>query len=148
MPWFPHVTVAAVVEQEGRFLLVREQINGRSVINQPAGHWEENESLIDAVVRETLEETGWDVEPLALLDIAQYRASNGMTFLRNNFVARAIAQRPNFQTDPEIEAVLWLSRDELFAQRESLRSPMVLNAIDTYLSGQRFPLNVFADALS
>ena len=143
MQWQPHITVATVIEDDGRFLFVEEVKAGRLVLNQPAGHLEANESLREAALRETLEETGWNVELTALLGIYLYTApSNGVTYQRVCFAGRAVAQRENHQLDKGIITPVWLSRDELIEQRALWRSPMVLRCIDDYLTGERFSLEL------
>ena len=97
MQWQPHITVATVIEDQGRFLLVEEMAEGRAVFNQPAGHLEANESLLQAALRETLEETGWDVELTGVTGIYLYTApSNGITYQRVCFAAKPLQQRPNY----------------------------------------------------
>jgi len=139
--WTPRSTVAAIIEQEGRFLLVEEMINGRPVLNQPAGHLEESESIEQALRREVLEETGYHAEPEALLGLYVYRTpDNKLTFHRICFIAKAIRQVENAVLDKGIIRSLWLSRDEI-AMADNLRSPYVIECIDDYLSGRRFPLD-------
>lgn len=145
--WKPHVTVAAVVERAGRFLMVEETAEGRRVLNQPAGHLEPGESLLEAMVRETREETGWEVEGLALVGI--YRWSHPdhseKTFLRVTFAARALAHDPDRALDTGIHGTLWLTCDELAASLGRLRSPLVLNCALDYLAGRRYPLELLRD---
>ncbi len=144
MPRFtPHITVATVIEKDGRFLFVKEHAEERVVLNQPAGHLEMDESLIQAAIRETLEETGWDIEITQLIGIYLYTApSNNVTYQRVCFAGRALAQRENHQLDEGIIALVWLSRDELIEQQALWRSPMVLRCIDDYLAGERFSLEL------
>ena len=144
MPRFtPHITVATVIEKDGRFLFVKEHAEERVVLNQPAGHLEMDESLIQAAIRETLEETGWDIEITQLIGIYLYTApSNNVTYQRACFAGRALAQRENHQLDEGIIAPVWLSRDELIEQQALWRSPMVLRCIDDYLAGERFSLEL------
>ncbi len=142
MVWKPNVTVAAVIERAGRYLLVEEIIDNRLVLNQPAGHLEEGESLLQAVVREVLEETGWRFEPQALVAIQLYRASPTLTFLRFTFTGRINQHNPTRCLDAGIFAVHWLSRAEIEAQRQNLRSPLVLESIAAYESGQRYCLDI------
>ncbi|WP_022966782.1 NUDIX hydrolase [Denitrificimonas caeni] len=144
MPRFtPHITVATVIEKDGRFLFVKEHAEERVVLNQPAGHLEMDESLIQAAIRETLEETGWDIEITQLIGIYLYTApSNNVTYQRVCFAGRALAQRENHQLDEGIIAPVWLSRDELIEQQALWRSPMVLRCIDDYLAGERFSLEL------
>ena len=143
MTWAPHVTVAAVVEQEDRFLLVYEEAEGQRVYNQPAGHLEPGESLIDAAVRETLEETRWRVKPKALIGIDLYLApANGVTYLRHTFAAQALNECPEQPLDEGIIEPRWLTREELLARRAQWRSPLVIKAVDDFLSGNRYPLEL------
>jgi ADP-ribose pyrophosphatase YjhB (NUDIX family) len=143
MDWQPHITVATVIENQGRFLLVEELKAGRLVLNQPAGHLEANENLREAAVRETLEETGWEVELTGLIGIYLYTApSNGVTYQRVCFAAKALrhdAQRP---LDEGIVAARWLSREELERQPERWRSELVPRCIDDYLAGPLHSLDV------
>lgn len=141
--WKPHVTVAAVVERDGRFLLVREQTVDGIRYNQPAGHLEQGESLEQAVVREALEETGWQVTPEALLGIYQAPSADGrITYLRFAFICRAQQQLPDPVLDHGIHEALWLNPDEIRSRQDAWRSPTVIRCIDDYLSGQRYPLSL------
>ena len=147
MRWQPHITVATIVEDQGRFLLVEEESAGKAVLNQPAGHLEANESLLQAAVRETLEETGWEVELTAVTGIYLYTApSNGVTYQRVCFAARPLKHRPELPLDSGIIGPRWLTRDELEARKESWRSHLVARCIDDYLSGERFPLALIRDS--
>ena len=146
MRFIPHVTVATIIEDQGRFLLVEEMADGRAVFNQPAGHLEADESLMQAAVRETLEETGWDVELTAVTGIYLYTApSNGVTYQRVCFAAKALQQRPQHPLDQGIIGPHWLSRDELAAQPQRWRSELVLRCIDDYLEGPHFGLELIRD---
>lgn len=146
MVWTPHVTVAAVIEHNGRFLLVQERESGRSVFNQPAGHLEEGESLIAAVIRETLEETGWHFQPAAVIGMYRWRHPvKGVTYLRVAFAGSGIAHESSRPLDEAIERTLWLSVGEIRRQAEMLRSPLVLKSIEDYLAGASYPLSVLAD---
>lgn len=146
MRWSPNVTVAAVVERNGRFLMVREASeSGTLVYNQPAGHLEENESLAEAVVREALEETGWQITPTGVLSVRRYKSPhNGVTYLRTTFLANAVAHYPDYRRDPVIEEAVWLTEAELRARSGEMRSELVLQSIDDYRSGKRYPLELFA----
>lgn len=140
MPDNIHLTVAAVVPRQGKYLLVREWQPEAFVLNQPAGHVEPGECPIAAVRRETLEETGWIVEPSALLGFATYTApANGITYYRFSFLCDALNHDPRAPVDPDISEVLWLDRQEL-ENSDPLRSPLVLDAIELYESGVRYPL--------
>jgi 8-oxo-dGTP pyrophosphatase MutT (NUDIX family) len=143
MRFTPHVTVATIVEDQGRFLLVEEWAGGEAVFNQPAGHLEADESLTQAALRETLEETGWEVELTAVIGIYLYTApSNGITYQRVCFAARALRHLPDSPLDEGIIGPRWLTRDELAAQPERLRSQLVLECIDDYLAGERHSLSL------
>ncbi|NMT63941.1 NUDIX hydrolase [Marinobacter orientalis] len=146
MTWTPHATVAVIVEDDqGRFLLVEEFSHGQVVFNQPAGHVEEGEKIIDAVLRETLEETGWTVEPQHFLGIYTYKApANGVTYYRFCFSAKAL-DRVTQQLDDGIIAAHWLTPDEIRQRSEKLRSPLVMQCIDDYRNGRRFPLDVIVE---
>jgi 8-oxo-dGTP pyrophosphatase MutT (NUDIX family) len=146
MDWHPHITVATIVEDQGRFLLVEELKSGRRVLNQPAGHLEPNETLRQAAVRETLEETGWDVELTGVVGVYLYTApSNGVTYQRVCFVARPLRHHPQRSLDTGIVGALWLSRDELLAQPERWRSELVLRCVDDYLAGPLHDLDLIRD---
>lgn len=147
MTWTPHATVAVIVEDnEGRFLLVEEVSSGLVVFNQPAGHIEEDEAILDAVRRETLEETGWHVEPLHFLGLYTYKApANGVTYYRFCYSARAV-KKVSDQLDDGIIAAHWLTADEIAGLGKQLRSPLVLRCIEDYRKGRRFPLDVIVDA--
>lgn len=145
MSWAPHVVLASVVQRDGKFLLVEERVNGKLVLNQPAGHWEAGETLIEGARREALEETGWDIEPSDVLGIYHYQPPElEYAFLRIAFIANALkyhAQRP---LDPGIERAVWLTREEIVAERARHRSPMLLRCVDDYLAGKRFPMSILA----
>ncbi|HEX7079681.1 MAG TPA: NUDIX hydrolase [Gammaproteobacteria bacterium] len=136
------VTVAAVIERDGQFLIVEELACGRVVFNQPAGHLEPGESLIDAVVRETREETGYRFEPRHVLGIYLWRSETSeKSFLRVSFLGAAEPPSGSPRLDEGILAVHWMSRNRLLGLREQLRSPLVLRCIDDYRAGVRFPLD-------
>ncbi len=142
MIWKPHVTVAAVIERSGRFLLVEERIDGKRVFNQPAGHLERGESLLDAVRREVLEETAHPFEPAALVGVYLYELpEKDRTYLRFCFSGRVDGAEPGRALDAEIVAVHWLTREEIQKRRDALRSPMVLRCIDDHLAGAALPLD-------
>lgn len=141
-----HVTVACVVERDGRYLLVEESIGGDAlVLNQPSGHWEPGETLIEGAVREALEETGWDVEPVALLGVYEFKPDElPYGFLRFAFVAKALRHHPERALDTGIARALWLTPEELRAAAARHRSPMVLRAVEDHRAGQRYPLELLA----
>ncbi len=139
----PALTVATVVERDGRFLLVEEETRAGLRLNQPAGHLEAGESLPEGAMRETLEETGWRVRPTALIGLYRWEApQTAASFVRFAFVAEALAHEPARPLDRGIVRALWLSRDEIVARRAALRSPLVLRCIDDFLAGRRWPLDL------
>ncbi|AYF86943.1 NUDIX hydrolase [Pseudomonas sp. JS3066] len=147
MTWQPHITVATVVEDQGRFLLVEELAEGRAVFNQPAGHLEADETLLEAAMRETFEETGWEVELTAVTGIYLYTApSNGVTYQRVCFAARPLRHHPDQSLDDGIIGPRWLTREQLLAEKDRWRSHLVLRCIDDYLAGERFPLSLIRAA--
>lgn len=139
----PDITVAALVLRDGRFLTVEEDVRGARVLNQPAGHVEPGESLLQAVVRETLEETGWDVRPTGLVGVYQWTddADGGRSYLRFVFAAEALGHHAERTLDEGIVRSLWLSPGEMRDCATPLRTPLVLAAIDHFLAGQRLPLS-------
>lgn len=143
MTWQPHITVATIIEDNGLFLCVEELKNDKVVLNQPAGHLEPDETLRQAAIRETLEETGWDVELTGVIGIYLYTApSNGVTYQRICFAAKAVKHHPERVLDTGIVGAPWLTRDELASQPERWRSHLVLDCIDDYLTGPLHSLDV------
>src|SRR5579863_5805679 len=131
MVWKPHVTVAAIAEREGRFLVVEEEVHGRRVFNNPAGHLEPGENFIEAVRRETLEETGWDFVPDAVTGIYLWKNPElDATFLRVAFHGHCAVHHPERSLDKGIIGPQWFSRTELAEREARMRSPMVLRCID------------------
>lgn len=143
MRWKPHVTVAAVAERDGRFLLVEEEVRGRRVFNNPAGHLEKSESLTDAVRREALEESGWEFEPEAITGIYLWtNPAVHIPYLRVTFCGHCIRQHPERPLDHGILGPHWLTRSELDNGTIRLRTPLVTRCIDDYLAGKRFSLDL------
>jgi len=149
MRWKPNVTVAAIAEDNGRFLLVEEAVDGQIVYNQPAGHLEKEESLIEAIKREVLEETAWEFTPAGLIGVYLYPSlNNDITYLRFCFHGRCHNEHKDKKLDDGIIQAIWLSKDEIQAQAEKLRSPMVMRCIEDYLLGKSYPLTLIKHALS
>ncbi|MFN0162685.1 MAG: NUDIX hydrolase [Burkholderiales bacterium] len=143
MRWKPNVTVAAVIARDDRYLLVEEEGERGLMLNQPAGHLEDGETLLDAVVREALEETACHFTPRALVGIYQWRDTGGaVTYLRLAFCGDAEGPHPARELDRGIVRTLWCTRDQAAASRAQHRSPWVLTCIDDHLSGRRAPLEL------
>jgi 8-oxo-dGTP pyrophosphatase MutT (NUDIX family) len=147
--WKPNVTVAAICERDGKFLLVEEKGHDGIVLNQPAGHLEAGESLLEAVVRETLEETAYRFTPEFLVGVYvwQYAKGNDVsrtTYMRFAFAGTAGAHEAERALDTGIVRALWLTRDEI--QRESTRhrTPVLMRCVDDFLAGRRYPLELIA----
>jgi 8-oxo-dGTP pyrophosphatase MutT (NUDIX family) len=141
----PEVTVAAVVSHDRKFLLVEELIEGRLVLNQPAGHLEVEETLLAAVIRETREETAWRFSPDALVGAYLWHgAREARSFLRFAFSGDVDDHRPEQPLDQGIVRAVWLSPEEMLVQRERLRSPLVMRCVEDYLVGNRQPLDPVA----
>ena len=139
--WQPDVTVATVVVADGRLLCVEERAHGRLVLNQPAGHLEPDESLLDAALRETLEETGWNVRLTAFVGAYQWRApETSRHYLRFAFAAEPVAHDPARPLDEGIVRALWMAPSELRAAADRHRSPLVWRVVADYLAGSRHPL--------
>ncbi len=142
MEFKPHVTVATVVERDARFLLVEEYSNGNLVFNQPAGHLETDETLQQAALRETLEETAWEVQLLGVVGVSLYTApANGVTYLRSTFAARPL-RRLQQDLDKAIVRAVWLSLEEMRACSGKMRSPLVIASVEQYLAGSCYPLEL------
>lgn len=145
-PGRPAVTVAAIVERDGHFLLVRERTKRGLRLNQPAGHLEPGESLALGAARETLEEAAWHVEPFALVGVYRWEApDNGDTFVRFAFAARALNEAHGRPLDESIVDSLWLPYEDIVARRDEHRSPLVLRCIDDYRAGRRWPVDIVQD---
>lgn len=143
MSWSPHVTVATIVERDNRYLMVYEESDGKKVFNQPAGHLDPNETLADAAIRETLEETGWTVNLTGVVGVNLYTApGNGITYFRTTFIGQAISHDQSRKLDTGIIEAVWLTYEELIERKAQMRSPMTLQIIDDYRNGRRFPLSV------
>lgn len=144
--WKPSVTVAAVIERQGKFLLVQERIDGQLVLNQPAGHLDPGESLLAACRREVLEETAQRFEPTGLVGIYRWRhAAKDVTFLRFCFRGRVGEADSSRKLDSEIVALHWVSLDELKHRKAEHRSPLVQKCVEDYLAGRHFPLELLSN---
>ena len=146
--WRPSVTVAAVIEWGGRFLLVEERSDGRLVLNQPAGHLDPGESLAAACAREVMEETAHRFEPAALVGIYRWHyAAQDVTFLRFCFCGTVLGEEKR-PLDKEIVRLHWLTAAEIRERAAQHRSPLVQKCVDGYLAGRRFPLEVLSGAFA
>ncbi len=143
--WTPHVTVATVIEEGGRYLLVeeRDKFSGELVFNQPAGHLEPNESLAQAALRETLEETGWQVELCGILGVALYTApGNQVTYVRTTFLGTPVQREDGVTLDPDIHATHWLDYEAILANSARMRSPLVIASIEQHRQGNIYPVDL------
>ena len=146
LPRKPSVTVAAVVERAGRFLMVEEQTADGVRLNQPAGHLDPGESLVDAAAREALEETAHAFTPTALLGVYVARSTpngsrDGVTYVRFAFTGDLGPAEPGRALDTGILRIVWLTADEIRVRVDEHRSPLVMKCVDDYLAGRRFPLD-------
>ncbi len=142
MPLKLDLTVAAIAEADGRFLFVQERVARRVVLNQPAGHVEPGESLIEAVIRETREETGRRFMPQSVTGIYQWQGPAGRMILRVAFAGQVDDPLPGALLDRTIIRTLWLDRGQLAARLAEHRSPLVPLCVDDYLRGARYPLEM------
>lgn len=143
MIWKPNVTVAAVVERDGKFLLVEEKTSQGIRFNQPAGHLEAGESLLQAVIRETLEESAYTFTPQHLLGIYHWQApESGTTYLRFSFTGVITGHDPLRPLDKGILQAVWMTPDEIRATQARQRSPLVLRCVEDYLAGKSYPIDL------
>ena len=141
--WMPHITVATMVERNGRFLFVEEEVNDEVVINQPAGHWEEGETFVEAALRETMEETGWKVEITGLVGIYEYKPPElDYAFVRFAYSAKPIEHDPRHVLEPGIKRWFWMDQNELRMEIYRHRSPMVQQCVEDYWMVKRWPLSL------
>lgn len=142
MIWKPNVTVASIVELDGKFLMVEEESPVGPVLNQPAGHLESNESMEDAVIRETLEETGYRFTPEAVIgSYLWHNGDNETTYYRSTYSGSVCDKIIATELDEGIIRTLWMTRDEIIANESRLRSPVILESLNDYLLGKRYPLD-------
>ncbi|WCE03765.1 NUDIX hydrolase [Pseudoxanthomonas sp. JBR18] len=142
--WQPDTTVATIVVRDGRLLLVEEHAEGRLVLNQPAGHLEPDESLQDAALRETLEESGWTVRLTHFVGAYQWKAETGRHYLRFAFAGEPVSHDAARALDEGIVRALWMTPDELRQAQARHRSPLVWRVAADYLAGRRLPLSAVA----
>lgn len=143
MIWKPHTTVAAVIEQNGKFLLVEEHTTQGLLFNQPAGHWEPNETLASGAARECLEETAYEFEPEYLIGIYRWHATAAdTTYLRFAFAGKILHHHPERALDKGIVRSVWVTLDEIRATQSRHRSPLILRCVEDYLAGKRYPLEL------
>ncbi|QWF69512.1 NUDIX hydrolase [Methylomonas paludis] len=148
MVWKPHVTVAAVIEKDQRFLMVEEYTDQGRTFNQPAGHLETGETLLAAIQREVNEETAWQFRPTALVAVQLWRRTPDQpSFLRFCFTGEVYDYAPDQALDPDITATHWLSLADIKARSDQLRSPLVLKTLAAYLRGDRQPLSILQSFL-
>jgi len=141
MIWKPNVTVAAVIEKDGKFLLVEEDTAQGPRYNQPAGHLEADESLLTAVTRETLEESAYHFVPQQLLGIYRWHAAeSNTTYLRFAFTGKITGHEAGRPLDTGILQAVWLTTDQIRATRARHRSPLVLQCVEDFLAEKRYPL--------
>lgn len=143
MTWKPHVTVAALIERDGRYLLVEEQTEAGLLFNQPAGHLEPGESLVDGAKREALEETAYEFHPTHLVGIYSWRhPSRDITYLRFAFAGTLGAHHPGRALDEGIVRAAWLTPAEIHASQDRHRSPLVVRCMEDHRRGVRAPLDL------
>ena len=139
--WYPHVTVATVVEKDGKYLLVQELSAGHLVYNQPAGHLEKGETLTEAALRETLEESRWQVKIKGIVGTTLFTSPvNGITYHRTTFYAEAVEERLDLSLDTGIARAVWMSYQEILSLSDKMRSERVIQTINQYRAGHRYPL--------
>jgi ADP-ribose pyrophosphatase len=145
--WLPHVVVAAIVQRQGKFLLVEEETTDGLRLNQPAGHWERGETLEDAVRRETFEETTYQVEPFALQGCyTTHHARRDITYLRFAYVCKVLGFEADASLDTGIVRAVWMSPEEIESSSIPHRSPLVMRCVRDYLAARRFPLDLVTHA--
>lgn len=141
-----HLTVATIIEHNNEFLLVEERVGDSLVINQPAGHVENGESLVEAAIRETYEETGCEVEIESLISMYRWQhPENDETFFRFAFCGKLLSKDANCRLDDGIVRALWMTHNQLEANQSRLRSPLVLRGVKDYLDNRRYPLDLLID---
>ena len=148
MPDTIHLTVATVVERNGNFLMVRETQDGVQVINQPAGHVEPGEDVLAAALRETFEETGWEVKITGFLGFSNAKSvTSGIPYYRLVFVAEPLQFQEDAEIDSDIDSAEWMTLEQIKDPINKPRSEMVYQAVDDFMSGHIFPLEIFHNGL-
>ncbi len=143
MIWKPNVTVAAIIEREGKFLLVEEETAQGLRFNQPAGHWEPNETLEQGASREALEETAYHFTPQHLLGVYRWHSDKAnVTYLRFAYTGIVTGHDPERALDKGIVRAIWMTPEEVRATQERHRSPLILRCVEDYLAGKRYPLDL------
>lgn len=146
MRWLPHLTVACMFERDGKLLFVEERSNGVIVLNQPAGHLEENETLQQAAIRETLEESACEVELLSVLGMySHYSKENNISYYRVCYRAKLLQEHKHRALDQDIIRTLWLSPEQALKEQHRFRSPFVKTCINDYLSNKSYPLELITE---
>lgn len=146
MRWLPHLTVASIFEREGKLLFVEEHSNGQIVLNQPAGHLEKNETLEEAAIRETLEESACEIELQSILGMySHYSVENNITYYRVCYRAKLVQEHKHLSLDKDIIRTLWLSPEDAFKEQHRFRSPFVKNCIQDYLNNKSYPLEFITE---
>ncbi|MCK5725440.1 MAG: NUDIX hydrolase [Thiotrichaceae bacterium] len=148
MRWKPRTVVAAIIERDNKFLVVEEVVDGLTVINQPSGHLEANETLIEAVRRETLEETGYSFEPTHLVGVIHLTNPDDpqRNFIRYCYTGKLLQKHANYSLDPDIITTHWMTYEQILsAEKTSWRSSLVMESLDKYLAGNRYPLDLISD---
>ena len=144
--WKPNTTVAAIIERDNKFLLVEEITERGNRFNQPAGHLEDGETLVQAVIRETMEEAAYEFTPEFLLGVYQWKHTlNDTTYLRFAFIGKAGVHYPMQELDEGIVQAVWMDIDEIRDKANLMRSPQILSCIEDYLAGKRYPLEVITN---
>jgi len=143
MIWKPNVTVASIVELDGKFLMVEEESPAGPVLNQPAGHLDPNESMEGAVIRETMEETGYRFTPEAVIgSYLWHNSDNETTYYRSTYTGSVCKKVVTTELDDGIIRALWMTYDEIIKNESRLRSPVILESLRDYLAGKRYPLDI------
>lgn len=146
MAWLPHITVACIVEHNHKLLFVEEMSAGKTVLNQPAGHVEKGETLLEAAFRETLEESACEVEVQSLLGVySHFYEHLDATYFRFCFIARLQKEHSDRELDSDILNKYWLTKEDAYQRQDNFRSPLVKRCLDDYFSGKRYPVSLIQE---